>query len=65
MIREPIWTTWPKYKKFIDDGKVREFAQSIADNKFGGQLEIDEDWEVSFCILLHYSHLHTVLKVSR
>ncbi|CAG9859821.1 unnamed protein product [Phyllotreta striolata] len=48
MIRNPIWTTWPKYKKYIDDDKVREFAKSIAAHNFSGQLEIDEDWEVCF-----------------
>lgn len=47
MIKEPTWTTWPKYKKYIDQTKVVEFVESIRKHKFGGQIEIDEKWEVS------------------
>ncbi|XP_018572975.1 myogenesis-regulating glycosidase-like [Anoplophora glabripennis] len=46
MVREPIWTTWAKYKRDITDETVLEFAQDILDHGFdGGQLEIDDDWE--------------------
>ncbi|KAJ8922534.1 hypothetical protein NQ315_007564 [Exocentrus adspersus] len=46
MVREPIWTTWAKYKRDINDQNVLEFAQDILDHGFaGGQLEIDDDWE--------------------
>ncbi|XP_018572976.1 myogenesis-regulating glycosidase-like [Anoplophora glabripennis] len=46
MVREPIWTTWAKYKKGISDKVVLEFAQNILDHGFdGGQLEIDDNWE--------------------
>ncbi|KAJ8922533.1 hypothetical protein NQ315_007563 [Exocentrus adspersus] len=46
MIKEPIWTTWAKYKRDINDTTILEFAQDILDHGFeGGQLEIDDDWE--------------------
>ncbi|XP_072377024.1 myogenesis-regulating glycosidase-like [Diabrotica undecimpunctata] len=49
MIRKPVWTTWPKYKQPVDQNKVNEFVKSIVDHKFlGGQIEIDENWEVCF-----------------
>lgn len=46
MIRNPIWTTWAKYKKEINDEVVLAFAKDIADHGFTGQIEIDEMWEV-------------------
>lgn len=48
MIRNPIWTTWAKYKKEINDDVVLAFAQDIANHGFTGQIEIDEMWEVWF-----------------
>ncbi|XP_050498391.1 myogenesis-regulating glycosidase-like isoform X2 [Diabrotica virgifera virgifera] len=46
MIKEPIWTTWAKYKAPITDDIVIEFAKSIRENGFeNGQLEIDDAWE--------------------
>nr|AHH86058.1 glycoside hydrolase family 31 [Sitophilus oryzae] len=48
MIRQPIWTTWAKYKKYINDSIVRTFAYDILDHGFTGQIEIDEDWETCF-----------------
>lgn len=47
MISEPIWTTWAKYKAGISDDVVVDFANDILDHGYkGGQLEIDDDWEV-------------------
>lgn len=47
MIEEPIWTTWAKYKKPINDSVVLEFAEEIRSHGYeGGQLEIDDEWEV-------------------
>lgn len=46
MIREPIWTTWPKYKRDTDDRILLEFTESIKKHGFKGQIEIDENWEV-------------------
>ncbi|KAJ8922547.1 hypothetical protein NQ315_007577 [Exocentrus adspersus] len=49
MIREPIWTTWAKFKRDIDDETVLGFANDIVNHGFtGGQVEIDEDWETCF-----------------
>ncbi|KAL1505266.1 hypothetical protein ABEB36_004867 [Hypothenemus hampei] len=48
MIQEPIWTTWAKYKKNINDTVVREFAYDILNHGFNGQIEIDEQWETCF-----------------
>ncbi|XP_060532044.1 myogenesis-regulating glycosidase-like [Cylas formicarius] len=49
MIREPIWTTWAKFKKEINEDMVRSFVQDILDHGFNkGQIEIDEDWETCF-----------------
>lgn len=47
MVRDPIWTTWPKFRKNINQDLVLKFAESIKNHGFGGQIEIDEDWEVS------------------
>ncbi|XP_019874297.2 myogenesis-regulating glycosidase [Aethina tumida] len=45
MISEPIWTTWAKYKKEINDDVVLEFADDIVKHGYAGQLEIDDEWE--------------------
>ena len=55
MISEPIWTTWAKYKKDISDKTVLEFGKDIRNHGYkGGQLEIDDNWEVSVLIVLPY-----------
>lgn len=47
MVAEPIWTTWAKYKKAINDETVLEFGRTIRSHGYeGGQLEIDDYWEV-------------------
>ncbi|CAG9859823.1 unnamed protein product [Phyllotreta striolata] len=46
MIREPIWTTWAKYKRDISDKTVISFAQDIRNQGYkNGQIEIDDSWE--------------------
>nr|AHH86053.1 glycoside hydrolase family 31 [Callosobruchus maculatus] len=46
MVKEPIWTTWAKYKAKINDSIVLEFAEGIRKQKYSaGQLEIDDAWE--------------------
>ncbi|KAL1505265.1 hypothetical protein ABEB36_004866 [Hypothenemus hampei] len=46
MIGQPIWTTWAKYKRPINDESVLEFAKMIRDHGYkSGQLEIDDMWE--------------------
>nr|CAD7456726.1 unnamed protein product [Timema tahoe] len=49
MFRHPIWSTWAKYKKDIDEDVVRELGDQIISNGFNNsQLEIDEMWEECF-----------------
>uniref|UniRef100_A0A182QD29 Glycoside hydrolase family 31 N-terminal domain-containing protein n=1 Tax=Anopheles farauti TaxID=69004 RepID=A0A182QD29_9DIPT len=45
MVTEPIWSTWARYKRDINDTVVRTFAAEIISNGFGGQYELDDDWE--------------------
>ncbi|KAJ8978375.1 hypothetical protein NQ317_005956 [Molorchus minor] len=46
MIKEPIWTTWAKYYRNINDDVVIEFAKSIRNAGYeNGQIEIDDNWE--------------------
>lgn len=56
MIREPLWTTWPKYKENTDEHKFLDFVKSIKDNGFKGQIELDENWEVRFSLSEHVFH---------
>ncbi|XP_045479635.1 myogenesis-regulating glycosidase [Harmonia axyridis] len=49
MVREPIWTTWGKYKAEINDSSVRDFLNDIYRHGFTkGQIEIDDKWEVCY-----------------
>ncbi|XP_044748469.1 myogenesis-regulating glycosidase isoform X2 [Coccinella septempunctata] len=49
MVREPIWTTWGKYKAEINDSSVRAFLLDIYRHNFTkGQIEIDDKWEVCY-----------------
>ncbi|RUS76714.1 hypothetical protein EGW08_015517 [Elysia chlorotica] len=45
VFKNPIWSTWARYKADINQSKALEFAQEILKNKMGiSQLEIDDDW---------------------
>jgi alpha-glucosidase (family GH31 glycosyl hydrolase) len=48
MVREPIWSTWARYKVDVNDAVVRTFANEILSNGFNGQFELDDDWEVCY-----------------
>ncbi|KAJ8947346.1 hypothetical protein NQ318_002872 [Aromia moschata] len=49
MVKTPIWTTWAKYKRDINDDTVLAFAQDILDHGYkGGQIEIDDNWETCY-----------------
>jgi alpha-glucosidase len=49
MVRHPIWSTWARYKRDINDSVVLSFAQEILDHGFNNsQLEIDDDWETCY-----------------
>ncbi|XP_053660837.1 myogenesis-regulating glycosidase [Anopheles marshallii] len=45
MVTEPIWSTWARYKRDINSEVVLKFAGEIIGNGFGGQYELDDDWE--------------------
>lgn len=44
-VRLPIWSTWVKYKENIDEKIVYNYAEEIAQQGYGGQIEIDDNWE--------------------
>jgi myogenesis-regulating glycosidase len=49
MFRQPIWSTWARYKVDINESLVMQFAQEIIDNGFSNsQIEIDDDWETCY-----------------
>ncbi|XP_050532348.1 myogenesis-regulating glycosidase-like [Daktulosphaira vitifoliae] len=49
LVKNPIWSTWAKYKTKIDSQKVLDYANQIVDNGYPkGQLEIDDDWETCY-----------------
>ncbi|TKJ21363.1 MAG: hypothetical protein CEE43_09470 [Promethearchaeota archaeon Loki_b32] len=49
MIRQPIWSTWAKFKMFIDQNKTIEFATEIANHGFSGsQIEIDDKYTTTY-----------------
>lgn len=48
MFRHPTWSTWARYKRFINTFLVNDFANQILYYGFNNsQLEIDDNWE--FC----------------
>lgn len=48
MVEEPVWSTWARYKRDVNEAVVTEFAQEILDNGFTGQFELDDDWEICY-----------------
>ncbi|GBP18691.1 Myogenesis-regulating glycosidase [Eumeta japonica] len=49
MIQYPIWSTWAKYSRDIDQDNLWEYANRIADSGFpNSQFEIDDLWEVCY-----------------
>uniref|UniRef100_A0A182KB80 Uncharacterized protein n=1 Tax=Anopheles christyi TaxID=43041 RepID=A0A182KB80_9DIPT len=48
MVSEPIWSTWARYKRDINDAVVLQFAEEIIANGFRGQYELDDDWEMCY-----------------
>ena len=49
MITHPIWSTWARYKRNIDEATVLSFANEILSYGFNNsQLEIDDFWEVCY-----------------
>lgn len=48
MVEQPVWSTWARYKRDVNEDVVREFAKEILDNGFNGQFELDDDWEICY-----------------
>lgn len=49
MVEHPIWSTWARYKRDINESTVNEFADEILKYGFNNsQFEIDDDWEVCY-----------------
>jgi alpha-glucosidase len=49
MVRKPVFSTWAKYKRDVNEAVVREYAKEILDNGYEDpQLEIDDDWETCY-----------------
>ncbi|XP_049836800.1 myogenesis-regulating glycosidase-like [Schistocerca gregaria] len=49
MTTHPIWSTWARYKRDINDTTVRQFANEIVEHGFSNsQIEIDDKWETCY-----------------
>ncbi|XP_077993185.1 myogenesis-regulating glycosidase-like [Glandiceps talaboti] len=49
MMRQPIWSTWARYKIDINQSVVIDYAHEINDNGFpNSQLEIDDGWATKY-----------------
>ncbi|XP_068622814.1 myogenesis-regulating glycosidase-like [Battus philenor] len=49
MIQYPVWSTWARYSREIDQESLWEFANEIADSGFpNAQFEIDDLWEICY-----------------
>lgn len=53
MIEKPIFSTWARYSREVNDSVVLEFAHEIADHGYTEvQFELDDFWEVKLKQLL-------------
>ena len=48
MVQEPVWSTWARYKRNVNEQVVQEFADEILSHGFNGQFELDDDWEICY-----------------
>lgn len=49
MVKYPVFSTWAKYERDVNDAVVTEFSQAILDNGYANsQFELDDDWEVCY-----------------
>ena len=49
MVTHPIWSTWARYKVYVNDSVVRQFAGEILKEGFdNSQIEIDDNWETCY-----------------
>ncbi|CAH0757891.1 unnamed protein product [Diatraea saccharalis] len=49
MIQYPVWSTWARYSREIDQDSLWEFANEIKESGFpNAQFEIDDLWEICY-----------------
>lgn len=49
MVRHPIWSTWARYYKPINESILHSFSDEILQHGFNNsQLEIDDAWEICY-----------------
>uniref|UniRef100_A0A914XVH7 Uncharacterized protein n=1 Tax=Panagrolaimus superbus TaxID=310955 RepID=A0A914XVH7_9BILA len=49
LIEKPIWTTWSRYGKSVNQEEVLKFKEEIVSNKFPiSQLELDDKWTTQY-----------------
>ncbi|XP_063829755.1 myogenesis-regulating glycosidase-like [Ostrinia nubilalis] len=49
MIQYPVWSTWARYSREIDQDLLWKFANEIVDNGYpNAQFEIDDLWEICY-----------------
>lgn len=49
MVQHPIWSTWVRYKKDVNETSVLQFANDIVRYGFkNSQIEIDDNWETCY-----------------
>lgn len=49
MVKYPIWSTWARYKRDINQTVVLKFADEVIQHGWiGGQYELDDDWETCY-----------------
>ncbi|XP_045776042.1 myogenesis-regulating glycosidase-like [Maniola jurtina] len=49
MIQYPVWSTWARYSREIDQKSLWDFANEIRDSGFpNAQFEIDDLWEICY-----------------
>lgn len=44
-VTHPVWSTWVRYKDKIDEKTTLKYARQIVKHGYGGQLQIDDNWE--------------------
>lgn len=63
MIEHPIWSTWARFKKDIDEFSIQMYAYEIESNGFNNsQLEIDDDWEVCYGSLIFNQNKFPIIR---
>lgn len=69
MIQLPIFSTWAKYSRDVNEAVVLKFSKEIYNHGYDGvQFELDDFWEVMllyFCLFYFYfSVINTVILTS-